>query len=168
MLIREKKEYTGLEKFTNKIIERLPVEWFETNKRILHKKTYSGIPVTLQFLNNNPDLKDGDILFENDKKVIIVEILPCSCIVVQPENIQQAAALCYEIGNRHLPLFFEENTLLVPTETPLFHLLEASGFRPVIEERKLTQPFKTTVLPNVQLSDTGTHLKKIVDISNSG
>ncbi len=55
------------------------------------------------------------------------------------------ASVCYEIGNKHLPLFYESDELLVPYEDPLFRLLAAGGFNPVREKRKLLQPLKTTV-----------------------
>ncbi len=50
--------------------------------------------------------------------------------------------LCYEIGNRHLPLFYEGDDLLVPYEVPLYNLLQATGYELKVEERKLRQCFK--------------------------
>ncbi len=65
-----------------------------------------------------------------------------------------ASSICYEIGNRHIPLFYEENDLLVPYEVPLHNLLKASGHQLKIEERKLRNAFKTTVLPHLQVAGT--------------
>jgi urease accessory protein len=58
------------------------------------------------------------------------------------------ASVCYEIGNKHLPLFYESDELLVPFELPLFRLLSAQGYDVKQEERKLLQPLKTTVSPH--------------------
>ncbi len=130
------------------MIDKLIIEWYETSKRILHKKTVGGIPVTLKFLNRNPDLKDGDILWQDQHTAIVIEIKPCECIVITPGNMLEAAAVCYEIGNRHLPLFYEANELLIPFESPIHNLLSAVGYSLKIEERKLKSRFKTTVLPH--------------------
>src|SRR5215213_2863242 len=62
-------------------IDRLPVEWFETCKRIMHKKTGSGKEIILKFLDKSPNLQQDDILYANDQVLIVVEILSCEAIV---------------------------------------------------------------------------------------
>ena len=58
------------------------------------------------------------------------------------------ASVCYEIGNKHLPLFYEADQLLVPFEMPLYKLLSAQGYIIIKEKRKLLKPLKTTVSPH--------------------
>lgn len=132
----------------NKIIDWLQLEWYEARKRLLRKTTQAGKEVSIKFLNQNPALTEGDILFEDDKIIIAVSILPCDCIVVQPKNMFEMASVCYEIGNKHLPLFYEEEQLLVPFESPLYKLLLAQGYNVKQKDRKLIQPLKTTVSPH--------------------
>ena len=67
---------------------------------------------------------------------------------MQPASLYQMALDCYEIGNKHLPLFYEDDNLLIPYEAPLYHTLQASGFAPQLEKRKLLYPLRTTVLPH--------------------
>jgi urease accessory protein len=55
-------------------------------------------------------------LFEDEQIIIAIEVLPCDCLVIQLKDMFEMASVCYEIGNKHLPLFFEENALLVPFE----------------------------------------------------
>ena len=129
----------------DRIIDYLGLEWYETAKRILHKKTISGKEITLKFLNQNQNLTEGDILYEDKQFMIVVEIKPCESIVIKPRTMYEMAYICYEIGNKHLPLFYENNELLVPYEAPLFKILQASGFNPTIENRKLLHQLKTTV-----------------------
>ncbi len=150
-----------------KNIDNLHVEWYETTKRILHKTTVSGTSLTLKFLNENPNLKDGDILWQDENSIIIVEIIPSECIVITPNTIIAAAALCYEIGNRHLPLFYEENELLIPYDAPLYNLLQASDYIIRLEKRKLNCPFKTTVLPHIQVTGNDSISGKILQLSTS-
>jgi urease accessory protein len=150
--------------FKNKKIDWLSLQWFETGKRIQRKRTQSGTEVSLKFLNDNPMLTQGDILFEDDKTIIAVEVLPVNCIVIAPGNMFEAASICYEIGNKHLPLFFENDELLVPFEMPLFKLLTAQGYKVRQEERNLLHPLKTTVTPHGM--DNETLFSKIMKLTS--
>ena len=129
-------------------IDWLELEWHETTKRILRKKTRAGKEVSLKFLNENPALTEGDILYEDEQVIVVVTILSCDVIVVRPTNMFEMASVCYEIGNKHLPLFYESDELLVPFEMPLFRLLEVHGYNVKRDKRKLVQPLKTTVSPH--------------------
>jgi urease accessory protein len=116
-----------------KKVDVIYIEWFEARKRILRKTTQAGKEVSIKFLEENPDLTEGDV---------------CECIVVKPKNMFEMASVCYEIGNKHLPLFYEADQLLVPFEMPLYRTLYAQGYTVVEEKRKLKQPLQTSVLPH--------------------
>lgn len=129
-------------------VDLLLLEWYETNKRIQRKKTMAGIELSLKFMNENPGLTQGDILYEDEELIIAVEVLFCDCLVIQPKNMFEMASVCYEIGNKHLPLFFDNNELQVPFEQPLSRLLSAQGYTVKQEKRQLLNPLKTTVSPH--------------------
>jgi urease accessory protein len=118
-------------------------------------------------MRENPDLKEGDILYQDENTTIAVEIIPCECIVLKPSNTREASAVCYEIGNRHLPLFYEADELLVPYDVPLYNLLVTLGYVVKIEERKLNCSFQTTVLPHLQVGMTDSLLNKIHHFTTS-
>jgi urease accessory protein len=154
MLIQEKIGHINTFEIKDQSIDLVLLEWYEASKRILRKTTVNGKEILLKFLNANPELTDGDILYADENNIISVSVLPCNCIVMQPKNIFEVASLCYEIGNKHLPLFYEADELLVPFETPLFNLLSVQGYGVKQEERKLLHPLKTTVAPhNLSISD---------------
>jgi urease accessory protein len=164
LLIQNK---TGrLTEFTinKKNVDWLYLEWHETRKRILRKQTKNGNDVSIKFLNENPDLTEGDILFEDDKTIIAVSVLPCECIVIKPANMFEMASACYEIGNKHLPLFYEDDLLLVPFENPLYKLFLAQGYDTKKDNRKLLTPLKTTVSPHGTNSET--LFTKIMKLTN--
>jgi urease accessory protein len=150
----------------NKNIEWLQLQWFETSKRILHKKTNAGTEISLKFLKENAALTEGDILFEDDTTIIAIAVISCDCVVVKPANMFEMASACYEIGNRHLPLFFENDELLVPFEKPLYNLLQAHGFETRKEERKLLQPLKTTISPH-RGGESTSLFSRIMKLSNN-
>jgi len=154
MLIQQKigniKDYPN----NTKTIDWLQLQWFETNKRIQRKHTESGLEIAIKFLQENPNLNQGDILYEDEKSIIAIDILPCECIVVAPKNMFEMASVCYEIGNKHLPLFFDKEELLVPNEMPLYKLLITQGYIVKQEQRQLLQSLKTTVAPHGSSNDS--------------
>ena len=130
---------------TNKNIDWLELQWYETNKRVLHKKTRSGKEVVMKFLKENQNLAQSDIIYEDAETIIAIDIQPCETIVIKPKTMFEMAAVCYEIGNKHLPLFFQDDELLIAFEAPLFNLLVSAGYDVIKEKRKLINPLKTSV-----------------------
>lgn len=152
------------ERNPGKAIDWLQLQWYETGKRILRKHTVSGKEVSIRFLDEHPQLTEGDILWEEEQFVIAVSIVSCECMVVQPANMFEMASVCYEIGNKHLPLFYEADSLLVPFDAPLMRLLAAQGYSVTKDRRKLLQPLKTTVLPHRDGSNS--LFSKIMKLTN--
>ncbi len=148
MLIQQKLGNLNTYNINNKHIDWLYLHWYETNKRIQRKRTATGREIALQFLQENPALTQGDILFEDEDNIIAITILPCNSIVITPQNMFEMASICYEIGNKHLPLFYADDELLIPFEVPIFRLLTAQGFLVKQEDRQLLQPLTTTVTPH--------------------
>ena len=148
MLIQAKIGHIDAYELGNRSVDWLQLEWFEAGKRILRRKTQAGKELALKFLAEHAGLTQGDIIYSDEQSIIAIEILPCECIVVKPASMFEMASACYEIGNKHLPLYFEANCLLVPVELPLFRVLTAQGYAVTIETRKLLQPLKTTVTPH--------------------
>ena len=139
-------------------IDPFELEWFETNKRILRKKTRGGIELALRFLNEGKQLKEGDILFREGNTLVVVQILPCEAIVFSPQSLLEMGTICYEIGNKHLPLFIQEDKILVPYEDPLFRWLSVSGYKPRKEVKKLTNMLQSTVSPHRHSDETSPSL----------
>src|SRR5689334_33683 len=100
MLIKEK--IGNLSSFYDKgrVVDRLPLQWYECSKRILHKKTQSGREVVLKFLNETMHLQQDDVLFADDQYLIVVDVVPCEAIVLKPTTMYEMAFVCYEIGNK--------------------------------------------------------------------
>ncbi len=132
----------------DKSLDNISFEWFEVHKRISHKISQNGTSLQIKFLNENPNFQEGDILYETSTHLGIVQIIPCKCLVIQAKEMQTLAAACYEIGNRHLPLFMEGNELMVAYDKPLSRYFEALNYVIKIEERKLLKPLRTTVAPH--------------------
>src|SRR5581483_247032 len=128
MLIQQKTGTLYSIQTNNRAIDWLRLEWHETSKRILRKRTQAGRDLALKFLKEDPALTQGDVLYEDVSTIIAVDIIPSDVLVIKPVSLFEMASVCYEIGNKHLPLFFEKDELLVPFEMPLYRLLLAQGY----------------------------------------
>lgn len=109
-------------------IDYIEVEWYEVSKKILHKVSKKGIDVGLKLDMENV-LKHGDVLWLEGNKALVVEIPRCECIAVKPETPVMLGKACYEIGNRHAPLFYQNGELLMPYDEPTLLALKKFGLK---------------------------------------
>lgn len=166
MLVKEKAGNLSSFEQGNRILDRVTIEWYETNKRILHKKSRAGREVILKS-GESQMLTEDDILWYDETVAIVVEIAPCDAISIVPSSMGEMAGLCYEIGNKHLPLFYENEELIVPFEAPLFKMLTAAGYTPKRESRKLLNQLKTTVAPHSAVENKQSLFSKILQLTTS-
>lgn len=132
----------------NRTTDLFRIEWFETGKRVLRRHTTGGQEIALRFMRENPLLQQDDIVWMDEQRAIVISIQPAEALVLRPGNMADMAAICYEIGNKHLPLFLEGNEVLVPFEEPLFRWLAARGYTPVREQRILSGMLRSNVVPH--------------------
>jgi len=130
------------------MIDLLELEWFETTKRIQRKRTAGGMEIGIRFLKEGQRLLQDDVLFMDEQKAIVVHVKPCEAIVLRPRSFLQMGSICYEIGNKHLPMFIQNDNVLIPYEEPLFRWLLAAGFEPIREARQLLNMLKSNCEPH--------------------
>lgn len=146
-------------------VDMLEIEWFETTKRIQRKRTNSGAEVAIKFIQEGQRLNQDDILYQDEKKAIVVNIKPCEAIVMTPATLLEMGTICYEIGNKHLPLFIQNDQIMMPFEMPMFRWLEASGYKPEKQEIKLLHLLKSNVAPHGH--ESSSLFAKILNMASS-
>jgi len=119
-IIRKKSE-----NINGKIVETVPFEWFEMNNKILKKTSSAGTEIGLRL---SEALYDGGVLYEDNEKIICLELLPCELTQIHVHSIQEMGRICFELGNRHLPLAIGESSVSTPYDRPTFEYLEKLGF----------------------------------------
>jgi urease accessory protein len=149
----------------NKAVDILQMQWFETTKRIQRKHTQNGVEVAIKFLKEGQRLQQGDIVYMDDNSIIVVDILPCDAIVVTPASLAEMGAVCYEIGNKHLPVFIQNNEVLLPFEEPIFRWLSASGYNTKKTFTKLLNLVNAGVQPHSH-SGNGSLFSKIMMLTS--
>jgi urease accessory protein len=165
MLIREKVGNMASTDIGQRRKDELRIEWFDAAKRIQRLHTQSGTEVAVKFLQEGQRLEQDDILFMDEVTAIIVHIMPCTAIAIQPRNMVEMGTVCYEIGNKHLPVFLQEDEVLIPYEEPLFRWLQAAGFAPEKKERQLRNMLKSNVTPHNHGGNGSSLFSKIMNLA---
>lgn len=120
-----------------KRVENLSLEWYETSKRVQRVQTDEGTALALRFTGESMQLREGDVLYEDEEKLIVVRVRPCQAICMRPSSLLEYAAVCFELGNKHLSVFFQEGEILLPYEESIFGWLDQLGYRPLVRAEKL-------------------------------
>ncbi|PZF72252.1 urease accessory protein UreE [Taibaiella soli] len=143
----------------NRVVDLLQIEWFEATKRIQRKKTKSGRDIAIKFLKEGQRLRQDDILLIDDETVVVVDIIPCDAIVVKPASLLEMGSVCYEIGNKHLPMFIQNDEVLLPFEEPIFKWLTVSGYNTQKTHTRLMNLLNATVQPHGHGSNSSLFFK---------
>lgn len=132
----------------HKRVDVVSIAWYQVSKRIQRLQTASGVEIAIRFLGKGQRLLHGDVLFEDDETCIVVDVLPCEVIVLASNNPLVMAEAAFEIGNKHLPLFWEETSMLLPYEKGTMEWLVKQGFQPTRSTRRLKTPLEANVNPD--------------------
>jgi urease accessory protein len=108
-----------------KRLDPLYFDWFERDKKLLHKTTLAGEEVGLRL---SAPLNDGDVLYEDEERAIVAALLPCELIRVTAASWREMGLLCFELGNRHLSLAIVNACVTMPYDAPTYDYLQKRGF----------------------------------------
>ena len=113
-------------KDSSKQIVTVPFEWDEATKRIHKKTASSGEEIGLRL---SEPLYDGAVVFEDDERIIALDLVPCEITRLYADTMREMGIICFELGNRHLPLSFGGGSVDIPYDRPTFEYLEKKGFK---------------------------------------
>lgn len=113
----------------NKQIERVEIEWHEAFKKIHKKITDMGTEVGIRMDDSilSRGLYQDDVIYQDENRMIAVNTPSCEVIRVSLTrgHEKMAAKVCYEIGNRHAPLFWgDEDTFITIYNEPMMDMLK--------------------------------------------
>ncbi len=118
---------------TDKKTEYVTVEWFERDKKILRKTTSSGEEIGIR---TEETLNQDDIIFEDESRIIYIDIAPCDLISISISSLKEMGRVCFELGNRHLSLSVDDHTVKCPYDEPTLEYLKRLGFDAVKTHEK--------------------------------
>lgn len=124
---------------SGKTVEYVNIEWHEAFKRIHKKITDQGREVGIRMDDSilSRGLFQGDVIYQDENVTVVVNTPPCEIIEITlaPGHEKMAAKVCYEIGNRHAPLFWgEKDTFITIYNEPMLVML--SKIHGVTAEKK--------------------------------
>ena len=122
-------------------IEKVYLENSDLVKRIQRVKTDHGTEIGIR-LNQPIDLQYGDILYRDDKNMIIIDVNSEDIIAIQPRTLKEMGDIAHQLGNRHLPAQFTETEMLVQYDYLVENLLKDLAIPYQREARKVNQAFK--------------------------
>lgn len=110
-------------------------------KKIQRVKTDHGNELGIR-LKNGEELRDGDILYQDEKNAIVISVLEDEVLAIKPTTIKQMGDIAHQLGNRHLPAQFTEDEMIVQYDYLVEQLLQELGVPYMREKRKVEQAFK--------------------------
>ena len=127
---------------SGKTVEYVDIEWHEAFKRIHKKITDQGREVGIRMDDSilSRGLFQGDVIYQDETVIVAVNTPPCEIIEIAlaPGHEKMAAKVCYEIGNRHAPLFWgEKDTFITIYNKPMLVML--SKIHGVTAEKKIAK-----------------------------
>ena len=132
-------------------IEKIYINSEDALKRIMrvnsdHNHEY-GIA-----LSENVELKDGDILYHDDKNIIIVKIKGDDVLVIKPNSMTDMGIIAHALGNRHLQAQFEDGKMIIQYDALVESELKRDKINYSRENLKLKKAFR-----HVEFGHTHTH-----------
>jgi len=128
ILIEQKIKLTDLHPLDGLERDTIVIGWEERRKPRQRLTTKKGSEIALA-LPTGTILKDGDILYLDDRCYVTVEEAKEDVIVISPEDMAEGAAIAYEIGNRHLPISIENGTIATPQNLQMEEFLKKTAIR---------------------------------------
>ncbi len=129
------------EEIKKRHIEKVYLESANLVKRIQRVKTDHGNELGIR-LKELRDLLAGDVLYMDEKNMIVVDVLSDDLLVISPRSIKEMGTIAHQLGNRHLPAQFEGNDMLVQYDYLVEELLQELGIPFKREDRKVKQAFR--------------------------
>ena len=113
------------------------LDWEARQKCRQRLRTEAGREIGLA-LPTGTCLSPGDVLYRDADVEIVVEGKPEKVFALRPEKREAFGLACYQIGNLHRPIGFDDGAILVPYEPVLEKQLTRLGFTYTVEERIFT------------------------------
>ena len=127
---------------TGKTVDYVEIEWHEAFKKLHRKVTEGGREIGIRMDDEvlTRGLFQDDVIYMDEEVVIAVSTPPCEVIEVSMTagHEMMGAKVCYEVGNRHAPLFWGENgTYITIYDEPMLVML--SKIHGVVAEKKVAK-----------------------------
>lgn len=122
-------------------VERVYLQSDDLVKRVQRVVTDHGKELGVR-LKENRELIDGDVLYMDEKNMIVISVKDDDLITIKPTSIGQMGDIAHQLGNRHLPAQFEGDEMLVQYDYLVEELLQKLEIPYQRENRKVRKAFR--------------------------
>lgn len=129
------------EEIIRRHIEKVYLESDLLVKRIQRVTTDHGREIGIR-LRDPRDLAAGDVLYMDEKNMIVIDVIADDLIVIKPRSLQEMGTIAHQLGNRHLPAQFEDDVMMVQFDYLVEKLLKELEIPYTREKRKVKQAFR--------------------------
>lgn len=98
------------EDFAGRTVDYVDIQW-DQQRSTLKAQSRGGEEVRV-LLPRGQALQHGDVIFEDQTRAVVVNVLPCEVIVVRSGEPRRMAELALELGNLHWPTEVTETELI--------------------------------------------------------
>lgn len=124
-------ETTGL------VIDKVLLDHYDMAKPHQKLRTESGDVIAVS-LEGDEKLYNGAVIYKDDHKVIVTELLPEDVLEIRPQGNLQWAKTAFNIGNMHHPAYLHEDCIVIPYDAIIETLIKRIGVEYKRCERQLT------------------------------
>ncbi|WP_066384139.1 urease accessory protein UreE [Neobacillus mesonae] len=129
------------EEIIRRHIEKVYLDSDHLVKRIQRVTTDHGREIGIR-LKDPRDLVAGDVLYMDEKNMIVIDVIADDLIVITPRSIKEMGTIAHQLGNRHLPAQFEDDVMMVQYDYLVEELLKEIEIPYKRENRKVKQAFR--------------------------
>ena len=122
-------------------VEKVYLDSADLVKRIQRVKTDHGKEIGIR-LSGNTELEDGDVLYKDERNMIVIYTNKDDVISIKPRSIHEMGDIAHQLGNRHLPAQFEGDEMIVQYDYLVEELLTQLSIPFVREQRKVKKAFR--------------------------
>ena len=122
-------------------VERIYLESDELLKRVLRVTSDHGHEYGIS-LPKGGEMRDGDILFNDDHNMVVISVKEDDVIVITPRDINEMGEVAHNLGNKHLPVQIEDGKIIIQYDYLVEKFLQDLQVNFERKNMKLKQAFR--------------------------
>lgn len=123
-------------------IEKIIVKSDDLEKKILRVKSSTGNEYGISLKESGDRLENGSILYNDGKKIVIVETDSEKVLVISPQNMNQMGEIAHFLGNMHTPIKIENEKIYLHYDKYLDNTLKEKKWTFDIEYLKFKKALR--------------------------
>ena len=122
-------------------VEKIILKSDDVVKRIIRVTSDHGHEYGIS-LEKGKTLNNGDILLNDGHNLVVIQYESNDILVIKPTSIKEMGKIAHELGNRHLPAQFKDDTMIVEYDSLVEEKLKHDKIDYSREDRVLEKAFR--------------------------